>query len=120
MRDELASEFVEQCKITDEEMKILSLVWSTEPMKFFDLCNALRPHNLCPVKGDKAAWGKLFGTLGTLRQRNYLDYNKNKITHSLENLQLTKEGADLVREYADKQRGLLNSMYNFEDGNSYN
>lgn len=110
MRDELAAEFAEGTKLTESEMKVLSLIWSTEPMEFFDLCNALRPHNMCPTKGDKAGWGMLFRTIGELQSRKLVNCIRNKNTKNIEQLQLTKDGANLVRSFADNNRELFRNL----------
>lgn len=108
MKDDLAAEFVESLQPTDYQMKLLSLIWSTESMTFFDLCNALRPYDMCPIKGDKAGWANLFRSLGELESRDLVECSKKN--GKIDTLILTEYGANTVREFADSTRELFKQI----------
>lgn len=88
-----------------DELKLMRLIWSTEPMGFFDLCNALRIAGECPVKGDKQEWAILFSRLNAIEKLQWIECTR--IGRSIETLQLTDLGADVVRNFADSKRELL-------------
>jgi len=90
----------------DFDLEIMQHIGSTEPSTFFELCNSLRTHNLCPVKGDKAGWSSLFKTLHKFVADG--DAVATKSGSNIQTIQLTKQGADKVREFADRNRMLLN------------
>ena len=89
----------------DSDLEIMQHIGSTEPSTFFELCNALRTHGLCPEKGDKAAWSNLFKTLNKFVAEGYATCKKHN--NQIQSIQLTKEGADKIRDYADKNRPLI-------------
>jgi len=88
-----------------DDLKKLSVIWSTELMGFFDLCSALRKIDECPAKGEKAEWGALFRWLGDMEAGGWI--LAERIKGKLEHLVLSDEGADAVREYADGRRPIL-------------
>ena len=94
--------------ISDDEKRILAIIWSTEPMSFFDICNALRRIDMCPEKGDKKGWGQLFKLLGEFESVGYVDVERTG--KSLESIQLTEKGRDLIRNFADMYRGLFKQL----------
>lgn len=102
--DDLASEFVNPQPNTTE-LSLLRLIWSTEPMKIFDLCDALRREGKCPIKGDSQGWAILFITLGRLEANGWIYTSKKG--KSIEFMQLSEEGANVVRDFADSNRPLL-------------
>lgn len=106
-KDELANNFVNPNvrDPTEDDLKLLKLIWSTEPMTFFDLCNALRKEGTCPEKGNKAEWGALFRHLGELEGAGWIECER--IKKNLESLILTEEGGNAVRDFADNNRGIV-------------
>lgn len=88
-----------------DELNLMRLIWSTEPMRFFDLCNALRLVGECPVKGDKQEWAILFSRLNTIEKLQWIECTR--IGRSIETLQLTDLGSDVVRNFADSKRKLF-------------
>ena len=89
----------------DSDLEIMQHIGSTEPSTFFELCNSLRTHNLCPVKGDKAGWSSLFKKLHKFVANG--DAVATKSGSNIQTIQLTKQGADKVREFADRNRPIL-------------
>ena len=109
--------FAEQMMKEQEEkdLKILSVIGSTEPSTFFDLCNGLRRLDICPEKGDKTGWGTLFRKLGEYEAEGLCKtVRKNK---NIETIQLTQSGADKVRDFADSKRELFQVEDMAEDDN---
>jgi hypothetical protein len=95
------------------DLKLLSVIWSTEEMTFFDLCNALRKIDECPVKGEKAEWGALFRWLGDMEASGWILCDR--IKGKLEYLVLSEEGADAVREFADGRRPIIVESEKYSD-----
>ena len=85
---------------------ILSVVWSSEAMTFNDLCDALG--NDCPEKGDREAWRDLFRQLESAKAVGLITLEKRD--GRIESIQLTKRGADKIRERADSRRGLFRNL----------
>jgi hypothetical protein len=109
-KDELANSFVNKDvrDPTSDDLELLKLIWSTEPMGFFDLCNAMRQEGTCPAKGEKAEWGALFRHLGELEGAGWIKCER--IKKNLESLQLTDKGADVVRNFADSKRPIFDVL----------
>lgn len=89
----------------EEDLKILSVIGSTEPSTFFEFCNGLRRLNICPEKGDKAGWKQLFVKINEFGADGLIKQWKSG--NNIEKIQLTKEGADKVRDFADASRELF-------------
>lgn len=112
--DYLAQQLVDkEFTLTEEELKLLSIVGSTEPSTFFEFCNGLRNIDLIPEKGDKVGWSQLFRCVNDLERREYVTVKRLK--GRIESIQLTQKGADSVREFADKTRTLFNNLFEKED-----
>lgn len=99
--------FAEQMVAEQEEkdLKILSVIGYTEPSTFSELCNGLRTLAICPEKGDKTGWSVLFRKLGEFKTGNLVAIVMEGRNMKL--FQLTQLGADKVRAYSERQRGLF-------------
>lgn len=84
------------------EIEILSAIGSTEPSTFAEFCRALRD---CPERGDTAGWRELFSDLEYAERQELVVIER--LNRRIESLQLTDEGAAMVRAELDKGRGLL-------------
>lgn len=106
-KDELANESImpEDREPRLEELKLMKLIWSTEPMGFFDLCNELRKTGDCPLKGEKQEWAILFSKINSIERCGWVECTRSG--KSIETLQLTDLGAEVVRSYADSKRELI-------------
>lgn len=91
--------FAEQMVAEQEQkdLQILSVIGSTEPSTFNELCNGLRRLNICPEKGDKTGWGTLFRKLGEYKAEGLVIVEMDG--RNMKSFQLTKVGADKVREF---------------------
>lgn len=107
--------FAERMQLEQEQkdLQILSVIGSTEASTFGELCNALRRVNLCPEKGDKTAWGMLFKKLGAYGKDGWLKIEMEG--RNMKTFQLTKEGANKVRDFADSQRELFQIDEDIQD-----
>lgn len=99
--------------LSTNDLKLLSVIWSTEEMTFFDLCSALRRIDECPVKGDKAGWANLFRWLGDMEVGGWILVDR--IKSKLESLILSDQGADAVRDFVDGRRPILVEAEKYSD-----
>lgn len=99
--------------LSTHDLKLLSVIWSTEEMGFFDLCTALRSIDECPAKGQKAEWGALFRWLGDMEKDGWILCER--IKGKLESLVLSDEGADAVRDFADGRRPIIVEAEKYSD-----
>lgn len=106
MASEFSDSVVKASQPDDAELDYLRVIWFTEEMGFFDLCNALRKVNLCPEKGDSTGWGNLFRTIAHFETMGWVECSRKG--RNIETLKLTDLGASFVREAKDKGRPLFN------------
>lgn len=94
----------------ETDLKLLSIIGYTEPSTFFELCDGLRRPdiNMCPAKGDKASWAGLFINLRALADDGLLIVKT--VNKRMESFQLTDAGADIVRDFADGRRPILEAI----------
>lgn len=118
-KDDLARP--EEREPTLEELDLMRVIWSEEPMGFFDLCNALRIQGTCPQKGEKQEWAILFSRINVIEKLQWITCTRDG--RSISTMQLTKLGADVVRNYADSKRELIQVIEEEEkevfDSNKY-
>lgn len=95
------------------DLKLLSVIYSTEEMGFFDLCSALRKIDECPVKGDKAGWASIFKWLGDMEIGGWILVDR--IKGKLESLVLSDQGADAVRDFTNGRRPILVEAGSYSD-----
>lgn len=79
----------------DLQTRLLNVIPSTEPSRFFDVVRYLGPDE--PERGDKAAWRELFQTIGSMERQGLVVIERDR-GNRIESLQLTDEGAALARE----------------------
>lgn len=95
-----------ESEVSSGDRLLLSVLPSTEPFDFGELCRALRSIDRCPVKGDRDGWRELFQTLDALANEKYVAIDKDD-KGNIEAILLTRKGADIARAYNDETRGLL-------------
>lgn len=120
-KDELARPEEREPKL--EELSLMKHIWSMEPIGFFDLCNALRQIGECPTKGEKQEWAILFSRINAIEKLQWITCTRKG--RSIETIQLTELGSNVVRNYADSKRELLQVIEDDEtkedwDGTRYN
>jgi hypothetical protein len=86
-----------------DKEKLLGLIWSSEPIDFSSLCEALRDAGMYPE--SKPEWGKVFRALDDLASDGLIEIEK--LGGKFSAAQLTHAGADRVRGALDAQRPLL-------------
>lgn len=76
-----------------DDITLLRAIPSTEECTFRELCSALGEDK--PERGDKPAWGKLFGQLRRFEREGLIeiDWNNNEINTMV----LSESGASRVR-----------------------
>lgn len=88
--------------LTDET--VLKAIGSTEPSSFNEFCGALN----CDCPEERSEWAELFAVLRKLEKGKLVDVKRDG--KAIEELQLTKAGANRIRDRKDSERGLLQAM----------
>lgn len=91
-------------EMNEEDLNFLSLIPSTEPFTFNELCQALGDD--CPH--DKGEWRALFMRLENFESDGYIEVSR--VAGKIDGVQLTESGAALIRDRNDKKRGLLSLL----------
>lgn len=87
--------------MTDDDLNFLSIIGSTEETTFNELCAGLgddRPQ-------ERSEWRLLFLRIERYEADGYLEVSR--LNGRIEGMMLTEQGAALIRERKDSERGLL-------------
>jgi len=87
--------------MNEQDLEFLSLIGSTEESTFNELCSALGDD--CPT--EKGEWRELFERIRDLEKQGYIEVTRTQ--GKIDGLQLTEQGAGLIRDRLDAKRGLL-------------
>lgn len=87
--------------MSEDDLKFLSLIASTEETTFNELCTALGDD--CPH--ETSGWRDLFQQIRELESQGYIEVTRT--AGKIDGLMLTESGAGLIRDRLDAQRGLL-------------
>lgn len=87
--------------MSEDDLKFLSLIGSTEESSFNELCSALGDER----PSEKSEWRELFVKIERLEREGYLGVVR--ANGKIDGLLLSETGAALIRDRLDANRGLL-------------
>jgi hypothetical protein len=86
----------------EDQAELLACIGFNEATNFSEWCRAMRQQGIYP--DDKGEWRACFSLVRYCESQKLLEVERDP-TDNIESLQLTEEGAALVREFDDARRG---------------